>query len=58
MELQNLFELLVNTENPHLSKMWQELFDHYMTTSNYKRPKNVIALNDMLPNGREPEVTV
>jgi hypothetical protein len=58
MDLQNLFELLVNTENPHLSKMWQELFDHYMNTSNYKRPQNVIALNDMLPNGREPGVTV
>jgi len=58
MDLQNLFELLVNTENPHLSKMWQELFDHYMKTSNYNRPQNVITLNDMLPNGREPGVTV
>jgi hypothetical protein len=26
MDLQNLFELLVNTENPYLRKMWQELF--------------------------------
>jgi len=58
MDLQNLFELLVNTENPHLSKMWQELFDHYMKTSNYNRSQNVITLNDMLPNGREPGVTV
>jgi len=58
MDLQNFFELLVNTENPHLRKMWQELFDHYMQTSTYKRPTNVRALTDMLPNGREPGVTV
>lgn len=58
MDLQNFFELLVNTENPHLSKMWQELFDHYMKTSNFKRPKNGIALTDMLPNGREPGITI
>jgi len=58
MDLQNLFELLVNTENPHLRKMWQELHDHYMQTSNYKRPNNVRALTDMLSNGREPGVTV
>lgn len=54
MDLQNFFELLVNTENPHLRKMWQELYDHYMQTSNYKRPNNFRALTDMLPNGREP----
>ncbi|MEK7059550.1 MAG: hypothetical protein AAB971_02215 [Patescibacteria group bacterium] len=58
MDLQNLFELLVNTENPYLSKMWQELHDHYMQTSNFKRPTTVRALTDMLPNGREPEATV
>jgi predicted nucleic acid-binding protein len=58
MDLQNLFELLVNTENPHLSKMWQELSDHYMQTSNFKRPSTVRAITDMLPNGREPEATV
>lgn len=58
MDLQNLFELLINTENPHLSKMWQELHDHYMQTSNYKRPNNFRAITDMLPNGREPGATV
>lgn len=54
MDLQNLFELLVNTENPHLRKLWQDLHDHYMQTSNYKRPNNFKALTDILPNGREP----
>jgi hypothetical protein len=58
MDLQNLFELLVNTENPHLSKMWQELLDHYMETSKYKRPTNFRGLTDMLPNGREPGISV
>lgn len=57
MDLQNLFELLINTENPYLSKMWQELHDHYMQTSKYKRPNNVRILTDMLPNGREPGVS-
>jgi predicted nucleic acid-binding protein len=58
MDLQNLFELLINTENPHLRKLWQELFDHYMQTSNYKRPKTFRALTDMLPEGREPRASV
>lgn len=58
MDLQNLFELLVNTENPHLNKMWQELHDHYMQTSNFKRPATVRTLTDMLPNGREPGVSI
>jgi hypothetical protein len=58
MDLQNLLELLVNTENPHLKKMWQELFDHYMQTSNYKRPSTFRVLTDMLPNGRESGITV
>ncbi|HEY1645454.1 MAG TPA: hypothetical protein VGF75_03645 [Candidatus Saccharimonadales bacterium] len=58
MDLQNLFELLVNTENPHLRKMWQELFDHYMQYSKFKRPHTVGKLDDMLPNGREPGATV
>lgn len=58
MDLQNFFELLVNTENPHLSKMWQELHEHYMQTSNFKHPTTVRALTDMLPNGRESEATV
>ena len=58
MDLQKFFELLVNTENPHLSKMWQELYDHYMQTSNFKRPATVRALTDMLPKGREPGATV
>lgn len=58
MDLQNFFELLVNTENPHLRKMWQELFDHYMQSSNYKRPNALRTLPDMLPNGREPGAAV
>lgn len=58
MDLQNLFELLVNTENPYLRKMWQELSDHYMQTANYKRPNNFRAITDMLPNGREPGVSI
>lgn len=58
MDLRNFFELLVNTKNPYLKKMWQELLDHYLQTSNYKRPSNFRALTDMLPNGREPEATV
>jgi hypothetical protein len=58
MDLQNFFELLVNTENPHLRKMWQELLDHYLETSKYKRPSTFRALTDMLPNGREPGATV
>jgi hypothetical protein len=57
MDLKNFFELLVNTENPHLRKVWQELLDHYIKTSNYKRPSTFRALTDMLPNGREPGAT-
>lgn len=57
MDLQNLFELLINTKNPYLSKMWQELQDRYMQVSNYKRPNNFRIITDMLPNGREPGVS-
>ena len=58
MDLQSFLEMLINTENPYLKKVWQELLDHYMKTSKYKRPKFFRSLPDMLPNGREPGVTV
>lgn len=57
MDLQNLFELLINTENPYLRKMWQELLEYYLETSKYKRPSSIRVLTDMLPNGREPGAT-
>ncbi len=58
IDLQGFLELLVNTDNPHLKKVWEDLLHHYMKTSNYKRPPTFRILKDMLPNGREPGINI
>lgn len=47
MDLQNMLDMFMETEDPAIRAEWDKVRKHYMATSGYKRPKSVHYIEDL-----------